>query len=149
MNAVLHDSVNACSSVLTGAWPSALWNTSPSTVAGPGQLAADFGVRPWLISAVEVITLNVEPGGKRPSRAWSKPAELTETVARTSPLVALTATSAALFFSPVSAASAACCTVGSIVVVTGGPVCAATVFPRTTLVRFPFPTLTQAPAPPP
>ena len=66
MNAVLHDSVNACSSVLTGASPSALWNTSPSTVAVPGQLAADFGDSPWVISAVEVITLNVEPGGKSP-----------------------------------------------------------------------------------
>ena len=145
MNAVLHDSVNACSSVLTGASPSALWNTSPSTVAVPGQLAADFGDSPWVIRAVEVITLNVEPGGKSPSMAWSKPAELTETVARTSPLVAFTATSAALFFSPASAASAACCVVGSIVVVTGVPGCGASVVTVATLVPFALTTVTVAP----
>ena len=121
MKAVLHDSVNACSRVLTGASPSALWNTSPSTVAVPGQLAADLGVSPRVISAVEVITLNVEPGGKPPSMAWSKPPELTETAARTSPEEAFTATSAALLRSPASAASAACWVPGSIVVVTGVP----------------------------
>ncbi len=121
MNAVLHDSVNACSRLLTGASLSALWNTSPSTVAVPGQLADDRGVSPWPISAVEVITLNVEPGGNPPSMAWSKPPELTDTAASTAPLEALTATSAALFFSPASAASAARCTDGSIVVVTGCP----------------------------
>ena len=119
MKAVLHDSVNACSRLLTGASLSALWNTSPSTVAVPGQLAADCGVSPWLISAVEVITLNVvEPGGKPPSMAWSKPPELTDTAASTAPVEAFTATSAALLFSPASAASAARCTDGSIVVAT-------------------------------
>ena len=127
MKAVLHDSVKACSKVLTGASPSALWNTSPSTVAVPGQLAAELGVSPWVISAVEVITLNVEPGGKPPSMAWSKPPELTETAARTSPVEAFTATSAALFCSPARAASAACCVAGSIVVVTGVPGCAGSV----------------------
>src|SRR5208282_3592485 len=103
MNAVLHDSVNAWSTVLTGASPSALWKTSPSTVAVSGQLAADCGVSPWVISAVDVMTLNVEPGGKAPSMAWSKPPELTDTTASTAPVEARTATSAALFFSPASA----------------------------------------------
>ena len=107
MKAVLHDSVNACSRLLTGASLSALWNTSPSTVAVPGQLAADRGVSPWLISAADVTTLNVEPGGKPPSMAWSNPPELTDTAASTAPVEAFTATSAALFFSPASAASAA------------------------------------------
>ena len=125
MKAVLHDSVKACSRLLTGASLSALWNTSPSTVAVPGQLAADRGVSPWPISAVDVITLNVEPGGKPPSMAWSNPPELTDTAASTAPVEALTATSAALFFSPASAASAARCTDGSIVVVTGLPGCGA------------------------
>ena len=123
MKAVLHDSVNACSRSLTCASLSALWNTSPSTVAVPGQLAADRGVSPWLISAVDVITLNVEPGGKPPSMAWSNPPELTDTAASTAPVEAFTATSAALFFSLASAASAARCTDGSIVVVTGLPGC--------------------------
>ena len=100
INAVLHDSVKAWSTVLTGASPSALWNTSPSTVAVTGQLAADCGVSPWVISAVEVMTLNVEPGGKPPSRAWSKPPGLTETAARMSPVEAFTATSAALLLLP-------------------------------------------------
>src|SRR6266700_4734575 len=121
MKAVLHDSVNACSRLLTGASLSALWNTSPSTVAVPGQLAADRGVSPWLISAVDVITLNVEPGGKPPSMAWSNPPALTDTAASTAPVEAFTATSAALFFCPASAVSAARCTDGSIVVLTGVP----------------------------
>ena len=76
-----------------------------------------------MISAVDVITLNVEPGGKPPSMAWSKPPELTETAASTPPVEASTATSAAVFFSPASAASAAFCTAGSIVVVTAVPGC--------------------------
>ena len=63
MNAVLQDSVNAPSSVLTGWSPSALWNTSPSTVRLGGQLAADDGDRPFWMSAAEVSTLKVEPGG--------------------------------------------------------------------------------------
>ena len=123
MKAVLHDSVNACSRLLTGASPSALWNTSPSTVAVPGQLAADCGLSPRLISAVDVITLKVEPGGKPPSMAWSKPSELADTAASTAPVEAFTATSAALFFSPASAASAARCAEGRIVVMTGVPGC--------------------------
>ncbi len=69
MKAVLHDSVNACSRLLTGASPSALWKTSPSTVAVAGQLAVDRGVSPRVIRAVDVITLKVEPGGKPPSMA--------------------------------------------------------------------------------
>src|SRR5208283_840533 len=63
MKAVLHDSANASSRSLTCPSPSALWNTSPPAVAVAGQLAADEGESPWLISAVEVSTLNVEPGG--------------------------------------------------------------------------------------
>src|ERR1700691_4649518 len=106
MKAVLHDSVKACSRLLTGASPSALWNTSPSTVAVAGQPAADCAGRPWVINAVDVITLKVEPGGKPPSIAWSKPPELTDTAASTPPVEALTATSAALLFSPDNAASA-------------------------------------------
>src|SRR4029077_16151232 len=119
MKAVLHDSVNACSRLLTGASLSALWNTSPSTVAVPGQLAADRGVSPWLISAADVITLNVEPGGEPPSMAWANPPEWTETAASPAPVEAFTATSAALFLSPASAASAARCTDSAIGVLTG------------------------------
>ena len=70
---------------------------------------------------MDVITLKVEPGGKPPSMAWSKPPELADTAASTAPVEAFTATSAALLFSPASAASAARCTEGSIVVLTGVP----------------------------
>ena len=63
MKAVLHDSAKACSRSLTCPSPSALWNTSPSTVAVGGQLAAEDGESPWSMSAADVITLNVEPGG--------------------------------------------------------------------------------------
>ena len=145
MKAVLHDSVKACSIVLTGASLSALWNTSPSTVAVPGQLAADRGVSPWVISAVEVITLNVEPGGKPPSMAWSKPPELTETAAKTAPEAAFTATSAALLRSPASAASAACCVAESIVVVTGVPGRGGSVATVATRVPLSVTTVTVAP----
>ncbi len=116
MKAVLHDSAKACSRSLTCPSPSALWNTSPSAVAVAGQLAADEGESPWLMSAADVITLNVEPGGKAPSRPWSKPPALALAAASTAPVCALTATSAALFFSPARAASAARCTFGPIVV---------------------------------
>ncbi len=63
MNAVLHDSVKACARVETGASPSALWKTSPSTVRLGGQVAGDDGVSPPRISAEDVSTLNVDPGG--------------------------------------------------------------------------------------
>ena len=111
--------MNACIRLLTGASPSALWNTSPSTVAVPGQLAADCGPSPWLISALDVMTLKVEPGGKPPSMAWSKPEFTPTPAASTAPVEAFTATSAALLSSPARAASAARCTEGSIVVLTG------------------------------
>ena len=133
MNAVLQDCANACSRSLTWPSPSALSNTSPSTVAVFGQLAADEGVSPLPISAVEVSTLNVEPGGKPPSTAWSYPPALTLATASRSPVLASTATSAALFFSPESAASAAFCTVGSMVVLTGVPPCPARVASVATL----------------
>ncbi len=71
MKAVLHDSVNAWSIVWVGWSPSALWNTSPLTVRLGGQLAGEEGERPRWMSAVEVSTLNVEPGGKAPCSAWS------------------------------------------------------------------------------
>ena len=71
MNAVLQDSVKAWSIVRTGPSPSALWKTSPSSVIVLGQLAAEAGVSPCSISAVESRILNVEPGGKPPSTAAS------------------------------------------------------------------------------
>src|SRR6202046_3203338 len=96
MKAVLHDSVKAPARLLVGASPSALWNTSPSTIRECGQLADDDGERPFSIRAVDVITLNVEPGGNSPSRAWSNwSASGTLTAARTWPVVARTATRAA------------------------------------------------------
>src|ERR1700722_14919536 len=105
MKAVSHDSANACVMVETGA-PSALRNTLPFTVVVAGQLAAEDGLRPCSISAVEVTMLNAEPGGKRPSMAWStepaltEPAltepALTEAAASTDPVLAFTATSEAL-----------------------------------------------------
>ena len=114
MNAVLQDSAKACSRSLIGAVPSALWNTSPSTVIVGGQLAGDAGVSPCSISAVDVITLNDEPGGKAPPSAWSNSLESgTLTAARIAPVEALTATRAAFLRTPDSAASAACCTAGA------------------------------------
>ncbi len=69
MKAVLHDSVNACPRVEIGASPSALWNTSPSTVSVAGHVAADDGLSPLRNNADEVSTLNVDPGGYAPSSA--------------------------------------------------------------------------------
>ena len=48
-----------------------MWNISPSMVSDGGQLAGDDGDSPFWISAVEVSTLNVEPGGYSPWSAWS------------------------------------------------------------------------------
>ena len=117
-------------------------------MAVPGQLAAERGVSPWPISALDVTTLNVEPGGKPPSMAWSNPPELTDTAASTAPVEALTATSAALFFSPASAVSAARCTDGSIVVLTGFPGCGASVVRVATFAPLPDTTETVAPGVP-
>src|SRR5262252_7053127 len=114
MNAVLQDSAKACSRSLTFPSPSALRNTSPCTVAVGGQLAADDGVSPPASSAAEVITLNAEPGGYSPWRATSKPLALTSAAAST----AVRLPSAV---SEASAASAARCAAGSIVVGTGVP----------------------------
>jgi len=80
--------------------------------------------------------------------AWSNPPELTDTAASTAPLEALTATSAALFFSPASAASAARCTDGSIVVLTGLPGCGASVARVATCAPRPDTTETVAPGVP-
>src|SRR6516225_5785947 len=125
MNAVLQDSAKACCRSLTFPSLSALRNTSPCTVAVGGQLAADDGVSPRASSAAEVITLNAEPGGYAPWNATSKPPALTSAAASTAPVLALTATSAAVRLpsavSEASAASAARCAAGSIVVVTGVP----------------------------
>ncbi len=71
MNAVLHETVNACWSVEADSSGAALWNVSPSTVIVGGQLAGESGVRPLRISAVEVSTLNVDPGGYWPCSAPS------------------------------------------------------------------------------
>ena len=116
-------------------------------MAVPGQLAVDCGLSPRLISAVDVITLNVEPGGKAPSMAWSKP-ELTDTAASTAPVETFTATSAALFFSPASAASAARWAEGRIVVMTEVPGCGGSVATVATCVPLADTTDTVAPGVP-
>src|SRR6201996_7971929 len=123
MNAVLQDSANACSRLLTCPSPSELWNTSPSTVTVVGQLAADDGVMPWPISAVEVSTLNVDPGGNPPRTAWLWPPALVFATASTPPGPAPPAPRDALFPAEAlaSAASAAFWTAGSMLVLTGVP----------------------------
>src|SRR6516165_11345038 len=123
MNAVLHDMANASSMESDGVVsPSKLWKTSPSTVMVGGHDAGLDGVRPCSIRSVEVITLNVEPGGYAPSKAsftcWES-GTLTE--ARTWPVEAWIATRSAGTLSPLRAASAACCTGGSTPVCTGLP----------------------------
>ena len=95
MNAVLHDSVNAPARLATGASPSALWNDSPSTVTVGGQVAGDAGDSPCWMRAVDVIILNVEPGGNSPSNPWSNAYDSgTLSSANTCPVDARTATRA-------------------------------------------------------
>ena len=76
-----------------------------------GSVAGDEGVSPCSISAVDVSTLNEEPGGNEPSSARLNPPPAgTLTAASTCPVVALTATRAACLCMPDSAFSASCCT---------------------------------------
>src|SRR5580692_12813145 len=129
MKAALHDSAKACSKLSEGvASPSKLWKVSPPTVMVGGQLAGLAGDDPCSMRSAEVTTLKVEPGGKDPARALSKSSlsgRLTE--ASTSPVDGSMATSAAGSVSPARADSAACWTVGSMVVRTGVPGCGAKV----------------------
>src|SRR5262245_14959067 len=122
MKAVLHDAAKACSRLVTGAVASALWNASPSTVSRGGHVTGDDGRSPRSINAVEVSTLNDDPGGNEPSSARSKPFDPgTLTDARTWPVPALTATSAAFLRTLASAVSASRWTTGSMLVCTGVP----------------------------
>src|SRR5580658_9693839 len=123
MKAALHDSAKACSR-LKEAWvsPSKLWKTSPSTVMVGGQLAGDDGDEPCSMRSADVTTLKVDPGGKEPSRALSKPSEVGRlTEARTSPVDGWMATRAAGLATPAKAASASAWMEGSMVVRTGAP----------------------------
>src|ERR1700733_10149888 len=96
MNAVLHETVNAWASVEADSSGAALWNVSPSTVIVGGQLAGESGVRPWRIRAVEVSTLNVDPGGdwpcSAPSTWWSGGAEPPASTFPVDPRIATIAT---------------------------------------------------------
>ena len=83
MNALLHEIWNACArSIAPDASPSKFLKYSPSTVSVGGHGAGVEPVRPAASSAVDVITLNVEPGGYVPSSARSKPLSGFETTAR-------------------------------------------------------------------
>src|SRR5580704_2088582 len=123
MKAALQDSAKACSRLSEAlASPSKLWKTSPPTVMVGGQLAGLDGDDPCSMRSAEVTTLKVDPGGKDPARALSKPSEAGSlTDASTSPVDAWMATRAAGWVTPARADSAACCTVGSMVVRTGVP----------------------------
>ena len=64
MNALLHDFANAVArSIAPGASPSKLVNDSPSTVIVAGHGAGVAALLPPVSSAVDVTTLNVDPGG--------------------------------------------------------------------------------------
>jgi hypothetical protein len=97
-------------------------NTLPSTVNVGGHGAGVPALSPAVSNAVDVITLNVEPGGYEPSSARENPLSGFDTYARIRPVAVSTATSAALPAWPASAESAACWVAGSSVTCTGSGV---------------------------
>ncbi len=123
-NAVLHDLMK---SVLNGTSPSAsppaLLKRLPLTVTSAGQATVASGSRPRPSSAAVVTTLNVDPGGYRPSSARSTPSVPPGpfAAARICPDVASTATIAAGVGTWPSAVSAAVWTPRSSDVVSGVP----------------------------
>src|ERR1051325_5470691 len=123
MNALLHEIWNACArSSDPEASPSKFLNFRPSTVSVGGHGAGVLAVSPAASNAVDVITLNVEPGGYAPSSARENPLSGFDTYARICPVAVSNATSAALPDWPASAAAAACCVAGSSVTCTGSGV---------------------------
>ncbi len=73
-NVVLQDTANAvCRFVVPRCSLSSLWNVRPPRSTVLGHCTVLDGVIPFLASADAVTTLNVEPGGKMPSSARSKP----------------------------------------------------------------------------
>jgi len=98
---------------------------------------------------VLVTVLNVDPGGKAPSRAWSnesEPGSLTD--ASTWPVEARTATRAAFLDTAARAASAALCTAGSMLVSRGLPGLGAMVATLATVVPLAATTVMVAPGAP-
>ena len=73
-NVVLQDTANAvCRFVVPRCSLASLWNTRPPRSAVLGHCTVLDGVIPFSASPDAVTTLNVEPGGKMPSSARSKP----------------------------------------------------------------------------
>src|SRR5689334_25404216 len=94
MNVVLQDWANA---VVSGTVPRSnlfsFSNSRPSTVVVPGQGTWASGVTtPAPSSAVAVIVFMLDPGGKRPARAWLGSAAWLEETARISPVPGRTTT---------------------------------------------------------
>src|SRR6516162_2869270 len=119
MNALLQEILNACArSSAPDASPSKFLNERPSTTRVGGHGAGVAPVRPAASNAVDVMTLNVEPGGYPPASARGNPLSGLETTARIWPVLVSSATSAAGSVTALNAASAAACTCGSSVMIT-------------------------------
>src|SRR3954454_4261003 len=101
MNALLHEILNAWArSIAPCASPSKLWNVRPSTVIVGGHGAGVEPFRPAFSNAVDVITLNVDPGGYAPSSARANPLSGFDTRARIWPVATSSATRAAFCGTP-------------------------------------------------
>ena len=115
---MLQERANACAKVILKGIGSSLRNALPPKTTCSGQSTTVSGVSPFLRAAAATTTLNVEPGASLRS-AVGVPTTGWLTTARTSPVAASIATSAAGPVTSASTCSPAFCTARSSVVRTG------------------------------